>query len=433
MPATDPWKAFRAELSRHLALRTMTSLDLAAALQFQVSENVVSNWRKGRSKPNLDLLPRISEVLGMGSPEAGNHDPGYLLTRMGLLPQTERSNAYSLAYRVTSLENRYRESLERMSELGRLYGVTSIVQAAARSMRWAAAVWPAVEGTPDCRMHVAARVDLRRLDGAPATVDAAWADPDLHKALRDAYAIPSTRGPRWSTADDTVSRWSILQLGGPMSPLRRIAHARLPAVHCYSLTVASWINDVAHLVAYAIGYGFAPTRDVAMEVSGIHLGSTRAVDRTAAHAHFLKHTSTRRVWSHHAPPTDEHPDPFAALDTDVVHVWLRESDDLLRQHATARDGVDLNALLRSRDDVDRLAGTAERDVLVLDVDVTADVEQRWQQALAASRAVHDHLGSSGRLNADASAHWQEAARLSPGVAAPYLSWLGRGRTQARLS
>lgn len=403
--------------------REVSASALATLLGPEVNEDQVRNWRKGLARPPLHLLPRISEVLGMGGDRPGEHDPAYLLTRMGLLPMTSATDPISIAYRVQKLELRYREALERNAAAGREFGASSIARAVTRSGKWAVAVFPAIEGPPDCRMHVADRIDIIRTDGEPTNDEEVFADPLLHQSLRDAYAVRSTRFPRWISEDASVSRWSVAHVGAPMSPRRRTTHPGAVAALCYALTVESWVNDVASLLATAIGYGLSTTRDLAMEVTGVSAGSTSTAARNLAHSAFLRQPPKRRVWSHHAVPTEQVSDPFATRRDDVPIVWIREDDVLLEQFARRPGSEPIEFLKEGRDALDEQVRGRGADVLVIEAHGALDIAARWAQVLEHVRRSIEHFENRGLLDARTREEWPQISRSDPDVAAPFLGWL----------
>ncbi len=62
-----------------------------------------------------------------------------------------------------------------------------------------------------------------------------------------------------------MSRWAIGRIGSPLSPTIRKPHPGFTSLNFASLTVSSWVNEAASLVAFAIGYGQSTTRDMAMD------------------------------------------------------------------------------------------------------------------------------------------------------------------------
>lgn len=349
MASRDPaWTVFLEELRAHLDGR-MTSAALAE--QVDVDEETVRNWRKGRAHPRLAQLPLIAEVLQMGGdPSSGGTDPLYLHRRMGLLPSKPRDeDLIDAAYRLQKLELKLAEAMDRAGSLGRREGASAVVRAAVRTGEWAVAVWPVIEGTADCPLHVADRIDIRRTDGHLVTTDDVWQDQALKAALRAAYAVPATRRPRWST-EEGISHWAISHVGSPRSPLVRFPHRDVVSIVCLALTVDSWVNDVASLIGTALGYGLTTTRDLAMEAYGLHSGATLTDHRRIAYETKLERPPEGRVLSHHAPlgrpPRSPFLPPSRRWREDVIFVWLRESDDLLRQwlsRDTARGTIGISS------------------------------------------------------------------------------------------
>lgn len=402
----------------------MTASALADALG--VSEDTVFNWRKrrGGSRPQLELLPRIAQILGMGGDLEGDRQANYLLTEMGLLPRPSGIDPYETAYRIQKLDLRYREALERSAQGGAAGGVTAVVHAVRESAEWAVAIWPAFEGPPACRMHVSDRIDLRRFDGASLSNTSVFNHPDLHHALREAYAVPSGRQPRWagSEHDPSVSSWSISHIGAPSSPRRQAAHPGIPSVHCFALTVESWVNDVASLLATSLGYGQTTTRDLAMEVTGVTAHSTSPESRNAAQRSLLARPPLRRVWSHHAVPAMDL-DPFDTIRSDIPQIWLREDDELLEQHAHKSPLVSLDDLLRARERVDDLVRRQSRDVQVIETSSHLDSDERWLQVLQQVRHIYSWLEDQGAVAEDNRHAWVGAQARDPYVAGPMLAWL----------
>ena len=422
----DPWGAFRIELRRYMAERGVSAPALSRMLSFEVSDDTINNWRKGQARPSLELLPQVSRALSMGGPPGGPDDPPYLLQRMGLLPAGDPGEAYSLALRVQKLELRLREAIERNAEAGRDHGLSAIMRAATESQEWAVAVWPAVEGPEECRMRVADRIDLKRFDGAPTTAEEVFNDPALHRSLREAYAVPSTRAPRWSSVEalHNVSSWSISHIGAPRSPHRRLRHPGAVSVLCYAVTVESWVNDVADLLSRALGYGLTTTRDLAMEVTGIRLSSTSATARAAAHHELQEAPPLRRVWSHHAPPSALTPDPFRTAREDVPIIWIRECDALLERFAARAPGErSVRALLDHRSVLDELAARHPTEVLVVEAQHWPDTTDRWRQVLEQTATVFEWLETQGRLATDLRSQWEADIATDLGTTNPFLRWL----------
>ncbi len=432
MPPRDPaWPLFVDELRQHLTRRGVTSAALARALD--VDEETVRNWRKGKTRPLLAQLPKIAEVLGMGAGSPGGQgDPLYLLRRMQLLPAGPGDRELiDAAYRLQKLELKLTQAMDRAGSHGRREGAGVVVRAAMQTSRWAVAVWPAVEGPPSCRLHVADRIDIRRTDNEPTTNQEVWHDQALKGALRAAYAVPATRGPRWST-DEGTSHWSISHVGSPRSPLVSLPYSGLSSLCCFALTVDSWVNDVGSLIATALGYGLTTTRDLAMEAYGLHSGATLADHRRAAHETRLERPPERRVWTHHAPLGQPQSDPLQAGSgvwrNDVCFVWLRESDELLQRFVDRKQlpGLTLKALQEDRDRVDALITQLPNppQVIIVDVDRRPPVDDRWKQVLEGVSSALTQLVDRGFLDpAAVEMIHPTVVRDDPKIALPLLNWL----------
>lgn len=419
----EAWKAFRDELRKALAEQNMTRAELARHLGDEVAESTIANWLQG-TKVRIHLLPRIGAALGMGGTDEPGHDPAYLFRKMGLLPQEDTGGTYAIAYRVQKLEMRLREAIERTAAHGRGIGaLADILQAVRGTREWAVAVWPAVEGPPSCRMHVADRLDLRRLDGREISAQDVTADPLLFRALRDGYAIPAVRQPRWTSADDpTVSRWSLMHVGSPSSPFVRSPHPGFQSIFCYATVIDSWVNDVASLLATALGYGLTTTRDLAMEANGSPLTPLWNASKSQAHSYLLQEPPRRRVWSHYGPVDGDCPNPFAAR-PGVSCVWVRESDELLAYASELRRVPEKN-MLRDRDRSEALAARVPSNMLiVVDAELTAGIDERWEQVLRTVLTVFQRLENDGLLAAETRHRWNQQAESDPYVAAPMLAWL----------
>jgi transcriptional regulator with XRE-family HTH domain len=417
----------------------MTSADLARKVG--VDEETVRNWRKGKTHPRLAQLPLIAEVLEMGGDHtSGGADHLYIHRRMGLLPvKPHDRELIDSAYRLQKLELKLAEAMDRAGSLGRRGGAATIVRAAVRTGEWAVAVWPVIEGTEDCPLRVADRIDIRRTDGRPVSNDDVWRDPALKSALRAAYAIPAARSPRWSTEDD-VSHWAISYVGSPRSPITRLPHTGVVSVVCVALTVDSWVNDVASLIGTALGYGMTTTRDLAMEAYGLHAGIALAEHRRIAYNAKLERPPEGRVLSHHAALERPSRNLFLPASgrwrDDVVFVRLRESDDLLQQwlaRDTARGTLEEFSEDRVRIDeyIAKLPNPSQ--VIVLDVKRQLNPSERWRQALECVSNALTQMVDRGFLVADLKSVQARSEQEDPSIAVPLLRWLRKDGCAATLS
>lgn len=432
----DPaWDAFVQELRSSMAIRGVTAGALAKRLG--IAEEDVRNWRRGRTHPRLAQLPAIAAALQMGvEGEPGEPaDPLFLPRRMGIVgaPASEAA-LFDTAFRLQKLELKLAQATDRAGALGRSDGAASVVRAAVGTGAWSVAVWPAVEGLRDCRLHVADRLDIARTDGRATSTEEVWRDPVMKAALRAAYAVPASRSPRWSE-DDAVSHWAISHVGSPRSPYVGAPWPGLSSVACLALTVDSWVSDVASLIALSLGFGLTTTRDLAMEVYGLTAGATLPEQRRQAHGHLLNQPPDCRVWSHHAPldgsnPFESELDPQPS---DGLHfVWFRESDRVFKRWLErGHAGTTLSDLQRDRARVDALLETAGKShsTLVIDVDYSRNAEHMWSQVLDATHRSLTHFVRQGLLDDPREIH-QLVRRAEPDIAVPLFDWLTSRRCPA---
>jgi len=428
-PRDPAWDAFVTELRQYMSARGMSASMLAVKLG--VDEEMVRNWRKGRTHPQLSQLPLIAAALGMtGDTSArGLGNPLHLLRQMGLLPhEPDDQELFDAAYRLQKLELKLAEAMDRAGSYGRREGAGGVVRAAVASGSWAVAVWPAIEGTSECPLHVADRLDIRRTDGRATSSDEVWRDPGLKAALRAAYAVPATRSPRWSS-DETVSHWAISYIGSPRGAVVSSPHPGITSVACVALTVDSWINDIASLLAVCIGYGLTTTRDLAMEAYGLHSGATLPEHRRAAHSALLQRPPETRVWSHHAPlgipVMDPLLPPFGRWRDDVLYVWMRESDEVLQQWLERPQSPGtLNDLVADRDHVDALVAALNSPQIVsVEVERRDSATDRWQQVLEAVSTILTTVVDRGLLSPKMDDVHEMMLREDPDVAVPLFAWL----------
>lgn len=424
--ADDAWDRFPEILRNYMAGPPLiSSVRLAARLG--VPPDMVNSWRRGRARPELKYLTRIAtEVAALqGVPDV---DPGLLLRRMGALPDPPSpSEAVRASIRLQKLELRLADSLARIREFGRTGSAASIVAAAQKSRQWAVAVWPTWEGPTGHHMHVADRLDLRRLDGAPADV---WADPCLREALRDVYATPSGAHPRWTDHDETPYErfWAIHHVAAPRSPTVPRPWPGLDSIACYAIGDDVWAHDVGALLAMVVGYGLTTTRDLAVDMEGVMESADQrrerqAIAMAAAHESIAADPSSRRVWTHHGAVTTPAQvfAPATRADRPGGVVWLRETDDHLAA-LTDRAAAARTAELRA--ELDRELPANHR-VVVIDVEHFADRDLRWERAMGDVLAIVRAWVGCGILPASPSEYAAVRSRLRDerGVGDVLLDWL----------
>src|SRR5262249_6723269 len=159
------------------------------------------------------------------------------------------------------------------------------------------------------------------------------------------------------------------------SPVVQFPHQGMTTVVCLALTVASWVTDVASLIGTALGYGLTTTRDLAMEAHGLHSGHTLPRHRWIAYEAMLGRPPESRVLSHFSPLEDHSRSPFLPSSgqwhDDLVFVWLRESDDLLRDWA--QDGPNrkpIDAIIEDRQRISDFASSVPHPSRVITLDVS---------------------------------------------------------------
>ena len=442
------WIAFSRALSEAMqgdpdkGIPEMTNRELELQLHLagegSVTQAKIRRWRSGAGRPPLAQIPTISRILGMGARHRGEHDPSFILREMGLLDRgPSLGTGVDLALRLSKLQQKYQEAIARQGEFSRTQGVLNVIAAGVQSGKWAVAVWPVISGTDECQMHVADRIDIRRADGTPTTDEEVWADGTLKTALRDCYALRTSVGyphrRRWSTDDDPgVSRWAVSHVGSPFSNIVSEQHQGLRSVSISAITVQSWVNDVGALLAFALGYGFTLTRDLASEISGASPGATTMADRHTVHSELLKRPPRLRVWTHHAPPLDGAQHYLVESNESTGRIHIHESDVLLKRHHSRRQvagdpNLTVDDLRRYRDQVANAAAAGDQ-VLVLeakefDLDDTAG---RWRQSLEHSHAALQFLMWRYEIgDAPVVRAWPRVKQAHPSTAAPYLDWLSK--------
>lgn len=331
----------------------------------------VRDWRSGRRRPPIELLPELAVILGLA--------PFAFAEALGLVGERERravepTDLAMALVRVRELEDRVRRLTEDQADVLRRTAVGAALLAARahETKRWAVAVWPAIEGPPDCRLHVADRISIRRCDGEP--FDHNDLVRDLGSILRRVSAVEVRANfqagwPR-GVDDSSEGRWSIPLLTGPRPPLPGGLLDSALSIAVVSHTLRAWSSDVAAHIATALGYGLTSTRDLVHILDEVWLSSgeplNRQVNRDRRRDLFrelLARPQVHYVWYHFDMEADN---PLVAgIERQLrtmgqVVVRLRE-DDALLEYASAW----LPAVLsgeESRDVVLAKAWSARADV-----------------------------------------------------------------------
>lgn len=434
------WTTFSQVLTRELGRPPrLTSAELAYRLG--VDEEMVANWRRGRSRPALSMLRRIvSEVnRDRHCDKVDSFTIRSLLREMGVLEaDVKDADLIDKALRLQKLELKLDDARIASALVGRQAGASTIVHSAIESARWSVAVWPAYEGpSAEYRLHVADRIDLARIDGSAAelTVEDVWNDPQMKAALRATRAVPSSTSPRWAGATTLpVSQWSILHVGSPRDPLVDSPWPGLGSLCFVSVTLDSWVNDVAALVALAIGYGLSSTRDLAMDVYGLSYGRSRPEHRWVIHERLLASPPSRRVWSHYGPLGGTQGSPFGEgaplAGVSPLFVFLDEEEELIYESherwKTSPVTPSIDEYLRSRDGYQKLTlAMPSENLIKLPTRYFADRGARWEQALNHTLEVLKGLESRGVKfdPSDLKRVTQVGSRREPAVVTPLVNWL----------
>lgn len=424
----SPQMSFASELDAYMKLREMPNHELVPYMtRFGGSTyEVIRNWRKGRTEIPLAAMPVLSQVLGMGGPARGVDDPTYIFRKAGLLPESDPTGLASAAWHVQRLELKRRELEDEISRFDRSSAVVNLVRRARESGEWAVGTWPVVAGPAGCRMHVEDRVDIRHVSGRPLKDVEVYRDPLWADVLRRAYASPATSRPRFVPERDSgVSKWTISHAEAPTLPRVRIPNPAVSSVCIYGLNIDSGANEVGLLISGALGYGFALTRDEAMEQSGMQgeLNATQGRARALAHQRHLEAPPPAVVWSHHAPPyPDITPNPFAVQQSSVPVIYLREGPRLLRQYCDRWPAADFDRLRSIQVELDGLA--EQSGAKTIDVEHVVGLDRQWERHLRVARKIlTEDEGITSAFRANESARGVVAQR-DPDVAAPFAKWLG---------
>lgn len=443
-----------------------------AEIDPNVNEEKVFNYRRGATNLPLHLAQAVARELGMRDEHSSEevvqyfgYDPLVMVRLHGLAPQDERHGALlrrleqwagpaadqALVARMVLLEALDADINERHQELAELWrdrGVPSLVRSIIETGTYGVAVWPVFDGPdgPSGLAHVCDRVDVRRLDGAPAVDGVVWAD--LRGVLARAKASPSIEMPRWpradaggdDDADAHVSMWTVRRLDAPRGPRVQQAHAGFPAIAISATVSNSWAGYVASFIAYALGYGLTSTTDVARHASEPMLFNPQTQPRNLVHDGLLRQPGERRVWYHAAKVDTENPmspwmPPGSQAARGILHVRLVEDDELFestaadrrRQPGFGRDATNSVAdWRRSRDAA--LKSMPQNDWhLRLDVpDAEWNSPEKWELTVQLAIQVLDHLKQMGlRPSPGLSAILKAHARDEPTGAAPVLAWLAQ--------
>ncbi|WP_420879082.1 hypothetical protein [Rhodococcus sp. (in: high G+C Gram-positive bacteria)] len=328
-----------------------------------VSAKQVRDWRRRHSRPLLSQLPELSDSWARG--QGGPSDPLFFARMVGAVPDSGVGDEIWLQGRVAELRRELHEVESIVREADTSEATGRIVAAATASREWAVAVQPAVEGPDGVSMHVADLLDFRRVDAAIRLSDSAdkrlerqALERTLHAAMsRYSVLYAPTLPSQWSSSADTTSedpmrlRYSVRHSVAQRSPVQLWEKAGIHSVAVVSLTLGPWTADVAALVARLLGYGFNSTTVLAQahRPNGAIPTEEEAADyRSRVHRELIARPWHRYVWAHACDRTE--PGLFLPKgDSDTCFVWLRESDELLRNLAGDNEGRYLSWVHAQRD------------------------------------------------------------------------------------
>jgi len=347
MARKDPaWTAFVEAVRRRCAARG-SHAELAERLGVLPTE--VADWLRLRSRPPLRELPRIARALGMA--------PDMLLTEMGLLdgPVTAASDA-QLSLEVLELRQRLAE--QSIDPTGTT-AAGRVMEVAHASGHWAVAMWPAIDGPADVRVHTADQLTFRLLPHVQVTEESSDAllRDDLG-ALLDlllATEVDASRTPVWPSAEWSGERhFSIRRHAVPRAPVRVSQVGELSSLLVCSLTSRAWPNSVAALLAEALGYGYTSVGQlVSVHEGPITDRETRHERREEFFGQMLARPPLRYVWSHFAPAPRDGSDAMLRLAAEgwapgLAVVFLRADDEVLDESLAPSVGEEERERLRRR-------------------------------------------------------------------------------------
>jgi hypothetical protein len=353
---------------------------------------------------------------------------------MGILPpEPTDEEVFAKAIRLQSLQQKLDAAVDESTEVGRVIGPATIVKAAVSGGRWAVGVWPAYEG-PDSEtlIHVADRMDFRLLD-TNETSARPWDDPEIRAALRATHAVRSDGVPRWDKDLESEHRWSIVHVGSPRPATVASPWPGLGGLCFLAASIEGWVNDVAALTSFALGYGLSTTRDLALDYQTSPENSrSQPHDRWFFHRQLLADPPRRRAWSHFGPilQVEEHRALVQqAAARGVFFVIITESPLCLekaREPARWPAGlIDFNHLVAGRQELVELAEIAPSAVIPLTAEAFDTREERWQQALGHTLTTLKDLKQRGVQLPSADLKWiiERNTARSPAIALPLYRWL----------
>lgn len=308
-------------------------------------------------RPKFNQLPWLSMALGK--------DPNYLARELGMAPQSTDDLISERVTAIRHLEELQEQSLAIEQVIHRKSSdvLAAIVARANETGHWAVAVWPAVEGPEDCKLHVSDRIDFIRSDGLPSNAEDLW--DEMGDILTRSNAIRARPQPRWSKNPQLGLSWSIQTALDTTTPTLATPYPNLRSVSVVSQTVAAWGSNTASNIAVILGYGLDSSRAMKVRIYGgarngrpmdQSIGEDVPAIRAQIHGNHLQEPKSRFVWCHFGDVRDGkpfYPDPSSRWPTGHFLIRLRESDQLLEWASRNEDDRVLNSAIQNREIVDR--------------------------------------------------------------------------------
>lgn len=403
--ADTAWDAFFDYFTRYDA----TPAEIADKFNRESQSPVVTamqvrDWRRRHSRPQLTQLP-----------ELGHHwcgDPLFFARLLGAIPADGLNTELWLQRRLVELRGELRDVESTVRSADTTEATGRIVGAATASGKWAVAVQPAVEGPTGISVHVADRLDFRRVDRMTVVLsedeEREQLESDLeHVFSRNQVVYAPWLDNMWDVGRRRPLRYAVAHTTASFTPARMWDHVGVRSIAIVSLTMGTWPIDVAALVARILGYGFVSTRALSKghrPDGRIPSDDEAAISRTAVHQDLLHHPWHRYVWGHvggvSLDPEVLFPSTFVPR---LTTVWLRESPGLIDGLARGGAGGDrvrerkIAAELSSQQERAALASARNPNPIHEITCETADVGPeglripRWDRTFRLAAEIVDHL------------------------------------------
>ncbi|UPW06990.1 hypothetical protein M1C57_24195 (plasmid) [Rhodococcus pyridinivorans] len=353
--ADDSWDGFFHYFNHELG--GLKAAEIVERFGGAVELKRVQNWRRRHGRPDLKELPKLSVRW-----RDANGDPTFFAKKVKAVPDKGIEDAVYLQRRIIELREQLRDYEVKLRLAGPTEATGSIVAEATASEEWAVAVQPAIEGPTGMAMHVADRLDFRRVYRDPANpIDPEQERERLERTLEQVierynFRYAPALDSQWSSEMDTQGpplRYSVRHTTAQFSPERFWEHLSIRAVAVVSLTAGPWTKDVAALVARILGYGFTDTsqmtqmyrppravgeKDTEQQYRTIPTEEEQLAYETTAHKEHLLHPWDRYVWAHIGD--DVSPGSFLpeTIPSGVHVIWLKETPQLLKNMSEEKCG-----------------------------------------------------------------------------------------------